>query len=767
MPPLTDRTTGATQFSLPLWRRHLLLLMGLLAQTLYTTSGLAQEADLDELIEFNPPPVVEMNLLIQMVSDELSLNIMFDEQVGSQRVRMLVPEPIPRSSMRGLLEGALQMNGFALIEAEEPGWLRVVEARNLLDVAPPPLPPGEEDGVEDGQPTSALTRVFSLTHGDLQRVEQLVRPFLTEPGGNLQLVPEQRLLIVTDYAPRVERIERVLALIDQPARPVQVRFEEVSHINAAEAANELLRILQARQRAAGTQSGSGQAGSAPLEILPQARTNQLVLIGETMQLEAAVELLASIDVDLGLETRLYRFASVSPGRVDGLVQNLIDPGERDRLYRSSTDEENGLLIVTTTPTIHEQVASIQSDLDREIEAGQPVVRYYKLENASAVEVISTIQELEGITVFSYEPAAPAGSGDSGTPRPGASERSGPPNSGQGDPQDRSTPIAPGEFSPSTTAGIVSSVETEDATLVVDQNTNTIIVLAEEQRQAFYQNIIAQLDRRRPQVMIEITLVALSVSEGESIGVEVSRLGDADDDPRVLSFSNFGLADGNAPADLLAASGLGFNGVVLSEDIANVVVQALRTDGDTEVISAPRILVNDNASGTLASVTDAPFTSVSSLQTSDTVSFGGFESAGTTITVTPQISEGDHLRLAYSIELSTFGEGGTDSTPPPRQRQQIDSEVTIPDGHTVVVGGLRRDDLTNSVSRVPVLGELPVLEYLFSSRSANDSDATLFVFIRPLILRDDDFEDLKYLSRRDLEVAGLPGDYPRSEPLLME
>ena len=98
---------------------------------------------------------------------------------------------------------------------------------------------------------------------------------------------------------------------------------------------------------------------------------------------------------------------------------------------------------------------------------------------------------------------------------------------------------------------------------------------------------------------------------------------------------------------------------------------------------------------------------------------------------------------------------------------MSSEVTIPDGHTVVIGGLSSTEYGESVSRVPILGQIPILEYLFSSRSKSNSETTFFVFIKPLILRDDGFQDLKYLTRRDLAAAGLPGDYPQSEPLLME
>lgn len=742
----------------------------------------------EEMIELGLPPEVELSLLIQMVSDELDLQIMTDGDIGNDRVQLLLPGPIPRSSLRGLLESTLRMKGLALIEGDEPGWLRIAKAQDLVDIAPR-ISEGPDDA-GDAPPSAVLTRVFELEHVDAQRANDVITPFLTEPGGNAMLIGEQRMLIVTDYASNVGRIEELIALVDRPGAAVEVRFRPILNLQAQQAADELQRILQAQQRAAGPPQG--QVPGAGIEIVQQERTNQLVLIGPPEVIAAADELLGSIDVALGLETRIYSFRTASPERVTTLVETLIDDVSRERFFRSVVDEEHGLLIVTTTEAIHEQVAAIQRDLDREIEAAQPVVRYYKILNANADEVFATLAEMQGIgssSLFAPRNSVP---GRGGVNRRDAPDQARDPSQGETgvgesgvradepppvwtdptrperrvDPRDRLRSEGEGEDN----LGVAAGFETGDANIVMNTATSTLIITTTEDRQQYYADIIRQLDRRRPQVMIEVTLVALSVSDGQSIGVEVARFGDADDEPRVISFSSFGLNDspgssgGAAPA-LLNAS-LGFNGAIISEDIADIVIKALRTDGRTEVVSAPKILVNDNASGSLTSVTDAPFASINASNTVSSTSFGGFESAGTTINVTPQISEGDHLKLTYSIELSTFGEGGSDTTPPPRQRQQISSEITIPDGHTIIVGGLKRNDLTETVSRVPLLGEIPWVEYLFSSRSNNESDATLFVFIRPVILRDDAFEDLKYLSSRDLDQAGLPQDYPHSTPLLM-
>ena len=135
---------------------------------------------------------------------------------------------------------------------------------------------------------------------------------------------------------------------------------------------------------------------------------------------------------------------------------------------------------------------------------------------------------------------------------------------------------------------------------------------------------------------------------------------------------------------------------------------------------------------------------------------------------PHISEDEYLQLEYEVELSSFTGGGTNGVPPPRQENSVQSEVTIPDGFTIVVGGLRGTSFSETVNAVPILGpdpdhQVPVQQ----PPSATAPKRRFYVFIRPTILRDDRFEDLKYLSGGEPEGGrDCPTIVPHSEPLLM-
>ena len=197
-----------------------------------------------------------------------------------------------------------------------------------------------------------------------------------------------------------------------------------------------------------------------------------------------------------------------------------------------------------------------------------------------------------------------------------------------------------------------------------------------------------------------------------------------------------------------------------------VLRALASHRRARVTSTPRVLVNDNSTGTLASVTEVPFTSVNASNTVATTSFAGFAEAGTTIEVTPRISEDDHLMLDYTVTLNSFTGAGSAGVPPPRQTDEVRSTVTIPDGHTVIVGGLNRTNSSIMQDGIPFIEFIPVLRELTSTTTTAKSRSTLFVFLRPVILRDDKFRDLRYVSDKALKCAGCQENYPASSPMLV-
>jgi type II secretory pathway component GspD/PulD (secretin) len=196
---------------------------------------------------------------------------------------------------------------------------------------------------------------------------------------------------------------------------------------------------------------------------------------------------------------------------------------------------------------------------------------------------------------------------------------------------------------------------------------------------------------------------------------------------------------------------------------------VQVDSKSRLIAEPKILVNDNATGRLESIQEEPFTSLNVGQAVFTTTFAGYAEAGLAIEVTPHISEGDFVVMEYTMTSRSFGDASTQpGIPPARSSDLLSSTVTVPDGYTAVVGGLTRAHGSHAVDKIPILGSIPIIGMLFRSTTDSAADARVFVFLRPVVLRDESFADLKGLSRSELlqspkRAWGADGIYPPVTP----
>ncbi len=295
----------------------------------------------------------------------------------------------------------------------------------------------------------------------------------------------------------------------------------------------------------------------------------------------------------------------------------------------------------------------------------------------------------------------------------------------------------------------------------------MIAIGDARRLEQLAELIRTLDERQPQVMLEALVLSLTEGDTLDLGVELEVMAVSGSTlinlASIFDLGMVGLEDTPAP------TGTGGTALVLSPGDFRVLVRALETINHGRALNIPKVLVNNNQQATLDAVLQQPFLSTNASSTVATTSFGGTQDAGTTLSVTPQIAEGDHLVLEYSLSLSAFvGESSDPALPPPRQQNTIQSVVTIPDGYTVVVGGLEVETAAQATSQVPGLGALPLVGELFKNRSNSRSRSRFYLFIRANILRHHGFEDLKYLSDRQLmaEGVGLDDGWPKVEPRII-
>jgi general secretion pathway protein D len=441
-------------------------------------------------------------------------------------------------------------------------------------------------------------------------------------------------------------------------------------------------------------------------------------------------------------------------------------------------------VVTATDEIHDRIDWLRQQLDQEAKRPGSAVKFYRLKHANAVEVLATIQAIEqtqqssrldhlrGVSTLGRAGAGSARSDGAGVDGQSSDSSVPGPNrlaSLNGSPAE--PPVAQSavtQTSAETTTGNgVAGLIPSAARVTVDQPTNTIIVVADRTTQLMYEELCQYLDRRPLQVMIEAKVVIIDTSGNFSLGIDLSSLG-CKEVGNLMAFTQFGVGTIDPVSGATSIlPGRGLNTALVNPEHGDAILRALSGHKRAKVVSSPRVLVNDNATGTLASVQEVPFTSVNASTTVATTSFAGFAEAGTTIEVTPRISDDDHLQLDYVISLNNFTGSGGGGVPPPRQTDEVTSSVTIPDGYTVIVGGLTRQNMSDEYEGIPGLDKIPGIRYLVGASSKGQSQTTLFIFLKPIILRDDKFSDLKFLSDRDLGDSKTRGNYPCSQALFVD
>ncbi len=305
----------------------------------------------------------------------------------------------------------------------------------------------------------------------------------------------------------------------------------------------------------------------------------------------------------------------------------------------------------------------------------------------------------------------------------------------------------------------------------EPQTNSLIVRANERDWREIQQIIEQVDVRRPQVMVEAALVELSPQDLLDLGVELFYATDPQQDEvnfagnTGFGLSNLAAINGNTATPIVAGQNVtaqelgkiplvnqgGLGAIQFDDSIFNlpVIVSALQNKANVKVVSLPSVVTNDNERAELK-VADAQPSEVlnrGNNGNNDVQSFGGFEEAGTTLIITPHISgEKNYLRLDVNqtiedFDLNSNAVGGVQA----KRTRQLISAVTIPDGQTVAVGGLTFDSVSESVQKIPLLGDLPIIGFLFQRRIVNHTKRNIYLFITAKILREEGFKDFIQLS----------------------
>jgi general secretion pathway protein D len=522
-----------------------------------------------------------------------------------------------------------------------------------------------------------VTRMVRLSNVPSADVARVVRP-LVATFGSVEPLTAPNAIVVTDYADNVRRVEAIARQLDggsgQSFATITLR-----NGNAGDVAQSLQGVL-----------GDAQGGTGA-RVAADARSNTVIIRGTPAAVAEARRIAITLDQPGGATpiTRMFRLNYADAESVTDVLRGVLGQGE-----------------------------SADNPVARSLSGGNsnPFMR----QNPS--QILSALPNSSAATSGGIGAAAAAGGLGGGL-------------GVQAQPQMSSEPgQRPQGFS------------TPDLTVQPAPELNAVVVRGTPAAINSIEGLITDLDVRRPQVIIEAAIAEITGDDAEALSVQLGAAGAVlNRDGAGTSFSGqVGVSLGailtslGVPAGALLGGG-GFGGNVSLGDDFSILVQALGVSTRANLLSTPQITTLDNVVGEIVVGQNVPFVTGSILTNSSDVNpYTTIErkDVGITLRILPRVNAGDTIRLqvnqeASSIAASTVA-GASDLI---TNRRAINTSVLADNGETIVLGGLISDDYQDTRQQVPILGDIPIVGELFKSRREQRQKRTLFIFLKPTILRD--------------------------------
>jgi general secretion pathway protein D len=729
----------------------------------------------DDTVEFSATSEpIELMTLVDFVTEELGINVSVKGTVTGT-VMFNAQQQVPRSELLALLEALLAQYNYSL--TLDPVGIYLIQPSTEVTQA----------FVGD----FATTKIIPTPNMKPTALRAVIDP-TAQAGGQgtsrISYVDDLGIIVVTDTPRRVRAIEELIRRVqDEYSRTTYTRIE-LEYVAAQAARDRAVTLVGQGNSLQGVFPGQEQNVQVPgtassIDNLADRITidpsgNALIFRGTEQEIQQVRDIVAVIDLATTLTPKEYKaganaamIADIASQRglgevirleeTDSANQQFFGPGnfgrggfQNQQTQQTSTlgggsvmmvDSVRGTILYYGTEKQQEQLSLLVDALD--VGSEEIVIERYPVKNVDATELADLLQAIIENQAEGDSQLLPGSRGQTG--QTGAN------------PFQRFLQEQEGSE-----AGFAATAQ--ESFVTAHEATNVVIVKAPAKLQGQFARIIGELDVRRPQVYVEAKILSVSNSEDFRLAIE-GQLNAG----QFYTQTAFGLGSqgtGGAYTDpKLPLAGLGgYSASLIKSQYVPLILDAVQTDTDARILSSPQLLVNDNEEAEIVSIEQQPTTTTTTGQTTDQTGFGGYQDAGTTLTVTPSISEAGYLRLAYEIELSNFTGSGANGIPPPKNTRNVRSDsVTIPTDTTIVVGGITVQDSRNTVVKVPLLGDIPLLGLLFRDTSKISSEQVLYIFITPRILNDRNFADLRLLTKGPQEYAGFDSGLPELLPSTIE
>jgi general secretion pathway protein D len=599
----------------------------------------------------------------------------------------------PREAYLNYL-AALRGLGFTVVEVG--GLFKVVpEADAKLQSGTVSVGPV---GVRGDQ---VITQIFRLTHENANNLVPVLRPLIS-PNNTINANPGNNTLVITDYADNLQRIAKIIAAMDT-ASAGDVEIFTLKYAVAQDLSPVITRLSDATAVATGGAPGGqqpGGTGSATPSILVDARSNSLIV------------------------------RAPNPARMAS-IRALIEK------------------------------------LDRPTSGDNPMGNIYVvyLKNADAVRLAAVLRA-------AYAAGVPSSSGALGGAAAGGGGGTAPAA------PTLNTSTSGGQSAAATAPVTGAAAPVTGGMIQADPASNSLIITAPEPVYRQLRAVIEQLDSRRAQVYIESMIVEVKGDNAAEFGFQWQGISGGKDNNIPFAGTNFTGTSGGNILNLSAATaqGAGETGLAAAAEAGvsaglNIgllhkfgsvyglaaIATILQKQTNTNIISTPNLITLDNEEAKIIVGSNVPFITGTTTNTGGGAAINPFQTVerkdvGITLRIKPQIGENGTVRMVIyqeSSSLSTAVAPGTTNAGPSTDKRSVESTVVVDDGQIIVLGGLIEDKFSDIKSKVPILGDIPLIGWLFRSESRSKTRTNLMIFLRPIVMRDADTQNKLSLDRYDL------------------
>lgn len=671
-------------------------------------------------LNFADAPV---DTVLGYLSEVAGLVVIRDEEVKG-RITVISKQAMPLDEALQVINSVLKEKGYTAVRTGKT--LKVISLSNAKKSNVPVRIGTDPELVPETD--EILTQVMPLKHVDAVRLKTDLASLLSD---NADLASNQasNSLIMTDVAVNIRRFCQIISAMDTAtAEVVDVKVFPLKYASSTETAKLLNDIFKE------TNSRKSGGGSNPMTAYLQARAS-------------------------GQDSRDAARNAMGGGKSKGETPLI-----------ASADTRTNTVVVSASPDALITVAHIVAQLDANPSSEQSVL-VYQVKNGTASKmqtVLSTLFQTSttqggrtgtrsgsssnstagvnrerGGRGDTYTGGGGAPSGGSpfggGSPFPGGSPFGGSPFGGgppgfpgggppgsSGDPRSGFLDALRRGLSPESAQNAAELVG--QVYVVADEDTNTLLMMANPKHFDIIKKILADLDRAIPQVLIKVLIAEVTHNDDLDIGTEFSIL-------------NLGPGGSNLSTTFDSALGLTGGGLVykLITDEVTANIHALEKEGKLEVLSRPYILASENQAATINVGQEVPFvrnTRTDSLgQIINTIQY---DDIGIILNVTPHINPDGIVVMDISQEVSAIGNKTvniSEGVPAPViEKRSAKTRVSIKNSQTIVIGGLIEDSRNTTDSKIPILGDIPILNLLFSRQERSRTKKELLIFLTPHVAK---------------------------------